>query len=117
MFSIIRKNHQIILFSLVFVLLFGTGSQCFAWHIPNPIKCEDIPCVIYTVADLIFYIALAIVPLMIIIGGIMFLIAAGDPQKVNKAKSLLFWSVVGLSILLLAQAIAAVVESIIGGRS
>ena len=117
MFSMFRKNYQIILFFLFLVLLLGVGSQCFAWHIPNPIKCEDIPCVIYTVADLIFYIALAVVPLMIIIGGIMFIIAAGDPQKVNKAKSLLFWSVVGLSILLLARAIAAVVESIIGGGS
>ena len=108
-------NAKVLIFFLLFILLFGIGSQCFAITIPNPIKAETISELIKDIADLIFWVALAIVPLMIIIGGIMFLFAGGDPQKVGRAKSLLFWSVIGLAVLLLAQAIAAVIETIIGG--
>ena len=110
-------NAKVLIFFLLVILILGIGSQCLAITIPNPIKAETISELIKDIADLIFWVALAIVPFMIIIGGIMFIIAGGDPQKVGRAKSLLFWSAIGLAILLLAQAIAAVIETIIGGTS
>jgi len=108
-------NVKVLILFLLAILILGIGSQCFAITIPNPIEAETISELIQDIADLVFWVALAIVPFMIIVGGIMFLIAGGDPQKVGRAKSLLFWSGVGLAVLLLAQAIAAVIETIIGG--
>lgn len=107
-------NAKSLVFLLTIFLIFGIAGQCFAITIPNPIKAETLSGLIQDIADLIFWIALAIVPFMIIVGGIMFLVAGGDPSKVGKAKSLLFWSAIGLAVLLLAQAISAVIETIIG---
>ena len=79
----------------------------------NPTHYKSILDVIAAIANLIFWIAVAIVPLMVIIGSIMFLTAGGDSMKVAKAKSLLFWAMVGLGILLLSKAIAALIEGIL----
>ena len=79
----------------------------------NPTHYKSILDVIAAIANLIFWIAVAIVPLMIIIGSIMFLTAGGDSMKVAKAKSLLFWAMVGLGVLLLSKAIAALIEGIL----
>ena len=108
-------NAKVLIFFLFVLLLLGVGGQCLAITIPNPIKAETISELIGDIADLIFWVALAVVPFMIIVGGIMFLLSGGDPQKVGRAKSLLFWSAIGLAVLLLAQAISAVIETIIGG--
>jgi hypothetical protein len=110
-----KNKFYFLSFLLVSFFFFGLVNQCLAITIPNPIEAGTIPELIKAIADLIFWIALAIVPLMIIIGGIMFLLAAGEPQKVSKAKSLLFWSATGLAILLLARALSAVIETVIGG--
>lgn len=44
--------------------------------------------------------------LMLIYGGITYALAAGDDEKIRKAKRLIFWSVAGLVISILARAIA-----------
>jgi hypothetical protein len=104
-----KKLFGLIMLILLLPLIAG------AITIENPLKYGTIPEIIKAVCDFIFWIGLAIVPLMIIIGGIMFLLAAGEPQKVSKAKSLLFWSATGLAILLLARALSAIIETVIGG--
>jgi len=83
--------------------------------IPNPLKCKDIPCVVAAIGDLIFYVGLALVTLMIVIGGLMLIIAAGDPNKVATAKRLFFWTGIGAAVIILARAISGVIKYILGG--
>ena len=102
--------------SIIIVLgfLFLIGNLTFAVSIENPLKYDTIPEIIKAICDFIFWIGLAIVPLMIIIGGIMFLTAGGEPSKVSKAKNLLLWSAVGFAVLLSARAISSIIETVIG---
>ncbi len=51
--------------------------------------------------------ALAI--LMITISGLRYILAAGDPQKISKAKNGLIYSLVGLAIAVAAESIVAFV--------
>jgi hypothetical protein len=81
----------------------------------NPLFCKDIPCVIDAIINFIFYFGITIFTLMIIIGGIMYITSAGDPQKISTAKRLLFWAVVGLAIILLAKGLISVIKNILGG--
>jgi len=81
----------------------------------NPLFCKDIPCVIDAIINFIFYLGITIFTLMIIIGGIMYITSAGDPQKVSTAKRLLFWAVVGLAIILLAKGLISVIKNVLGG--
>lgn len=95
--------------------LMGIALPVLAITIPNPIEAETITELIKDIADLIFWVAVAVVPLMVIISGIMFIFTGGEPNKVSQARNLLFWAGIGLAILLLARAISAVIETFIEG--
>jgi len=86
-----------------------------AIKIPNPLEAETIPEIIEAIGDLIFYVGLALVTLMILIGGIMFITAAGDPQKVATANRLFFWTAIGAAVVIFAKAVTGIIAYILGG--
>lgn len=102
-------------FLFFFILFLIVALPVLAITIPNPIQADTIAELIKDIADLIFWVAIAVVPLMVIISGIMFIFAGGDPNKISQARNLLFWAGIGLAILLLARAISSVVETFIEG--
>lgn len=55
--------------------------------------------------DWIIMMALVIVPLCIVWGGFTFATAGGDTNKVERAKSILTWSIAGLIVVLLAKSL------------
>jgi len=72
--------------------------------------CECAPCTLChlfvlfkrIVDFLTLYILFPLAVLMIVVGGVMFLIAAGDPEKIRTAKKILTSVVIGLVIIFLA---------------
>jgi hypothetical protein len=87
------------------------GSSFF--NIINPLVCNSIPECIEKIISFILWIGTAIFPIIIIIGGFLFLISGGDPEKVRTAKRMIFWAVIGLVIVLLARGIISVIKSVI----
>ncbi|MBZ9578310.1 hypothetical protein KJA14_00435 [Patescibacteria group bacterium] len=83
--------------------------------IPNPLDATTFEELIEKLIDLIFWVAVAITPLMIIVAGFYFVTAAGDPEKIRKAKNIILWTIVGLAIVLLAKGIISMIRQIIGG--
>jgi hypothetical protein len=79
----------------------------------NPLACNTIPECIEKIISFILWIATAIFPIVIIIGGFLFLISGGDPEKVRTAKRVIFWGVIGLLIVLIARGIISVIKAII----
>lgn len=55
--------------------------------------------------NLVYFLAGAICVIMIIIGGIYYVVSVGDPGRVTKGKNLLLYAVVGLVIIVSAFAI------------
>ena len=51
--------------------------------------------------------------LMMIVGGITSALSAGDEDKIQKAKRIIFWSVVGLIVALIARFVAQAVIGVI----
>jgi len=51
---------------------------------------------------------------MLIIAGIYFLISAGEPQKLQKAKDFAVWAIIGIVVALTASAIVALIKAILG---
>lgn len=108
--SLLKKTVLLItLFSFLIPNLTG------AITIENPLKAESFEELIENLIDFIFWVAVVIVPLMIIIAGFYFLTAAGNPERVNTAKRIIFWSIVGFAIVLLAKGIISMIKQIIGG--
>jgi hypothetical protein len=100
-----------------------TESQCVAdpacappppiFHLTNPLACNTIPECIEKIISFILWIAGAILPIIIIIAGFLFLTSGGDPEKVRTAKRMIFWAVIGLAIISLAKGIISLIESVI----
>jgi len=60
---------------------------------------------------------MAIVPIMVIVAAYFFLTSGGDPEKVRTAKRIIFWTFIGLIIVLLGKGIVAIIKQVLGGGS
>lgn len=69
---------------------------------------------IYLVTDWIFYILILVAVIMIIIGGFVFMTAAGSPEKATKGRNILIYAVIGIAIGILAKLIPVIVRTVIG---
>ena len=62
-----------------------------------------------TILQIVFGVLGALAALSIVISGINYIVSNGDPQKVNKAKNGILYSLIGLAVAILAEAIVAFV--------
>ncbi len=63
--------------------------------------------------DVLVQIGAVAVTLAIVYAGFLFVVAQGNPEKLNQAKKTLFYTIIGALVLLGAQIIAKVIESTI----
>ncbi len=80
----------------------------------NPLEYETFGELIDAIIDFIFYIAVVVAPLMIIIGAFYLLTAGGDPKKIGTGKNIIISTLIGLAIVMLARGLIAMIESVIG---
>jgi len=88
---------------------------CPPGQICNPLKACDFQELIDALINFIFWVAIAIAPVMIIIAGFLLVTAAGNPDRVKQAQNIILYTVIGLAIVLLAKGLIAVIRGVIGG--
>lgn len=64
---------------------------------------------IQTIISIIIGIVAAISLLFIVIGGFRYILSQGDPQGVSKAKGTILYALIGLAVVIVAQAIVVFV--------
>ena len=69
---------------------------------------------IYAITDWIFYILLAFVGIMIVLGAFTIITAGGDPEKVSAGRNYILYAVIGMVVAFFARAIPAIVQQVIG---
>lgn len=69
---------------------------------------------VYTVTDWIFWIFLAVVIIIGVATGFTFMTAGGDPGKVEKARGMIVYLVVGIIVAVIVKLIPALARSIVG---
>lgn len=82
----------------------------------NPLEADTFEELIDNVIDFLFNIALVLVPLMLIIGGFLFVTAGGNISQIDQAKRLIGWTVVGLIIVLLAKGLVDLLLEILEAK-
>jgi hypothetical protein len=102
--------QKIILISL----LLSLPIMSLAVEFQNPLEYETFGELIDAIIKFIFYIAVVVVPLMLIIGAFYLLTAAGDPKKIGTGKNVIIYTLIGLVVIMLARGLIAVIESVIG---
>ncbi|MDO8474187.1 MAG: pilin [bacterium] len=70
--------------------------------------------VVDRILNILFFIAIAVAPVMIIVAGFKFLTGGGNPETLQGARQMLIWTAVGFGIILLSKGIVMILRSIIG---
>lgn len=112
-----KKFLTVILRVFFWVLIFAasptkkTGAQIV---FEPPSKFNDLAEMIDAVVNALFFFALPLSVLLLIVAAFIFLTAEGEPQKIAKAKTLIFYTLIALLIIILARAIASLVSFAVG---
>ncbi len=78
----------------------GTGSQCAK----GADQGSSLPAVFKTVANIMLFIVGAVAVIMLIIGGIRYVISNGDSTAISGAKNTILYAIIGIVVAFLAFA-------------
>ena len=106
-----KTYFKIICLIFLFSLLIPLFTKAIAFE--NPFKTKSFEALINAIADFIFLVAIAIVPIMIIVAAFYFLTSGGNSEKVNTAKKILLFTFIGLFIVFLGKAIPGIIWQIL----
>ena len=70
--------------------------------------------VVDKILNIIFFVAVAVAPVMIIVAGFKFLTGGGNPETLQGARQMLIWTAVGFGIILLSKGIVIILRNVIG---
>ena len=84
--------------------------------LPNPLSCQDLGCILTQIISKIAQLAIPIVVIMVLIGGFQIMTAGGNEERVKQGKSTIWWAVIGYVIILLANGLVLVIESVLGAK-
>lgn len=90
----------------------GSGDFNLDITIDNPLKTDidTLPEFVEEVLRIVLKVGIPIVTLFIIYAGLLFVMAAGNPEKLKKAKETMLWTLVGAAVLLGAWVIAEAIQ-------
>jgi hypothetical protein len=80
----------------------------------NPLQSSAFDTIIDGIVNFLFYLALALAPLMVLFGGYKILTAGDDEKKLTEGKQIIFYAVIGLLIVLFAKGIVSMLKGVIG---
>ncbi|MFH1656664.1 MAG: pilin [Candidatus Nealsonbacteria bacterium] len=105
-----KISFLLILFSLFVPLVSSAVS------IPNPLKANTFTELLNSIIDFIFTISIPITALMIIIAGFYFITAQGEPEKIQTAKKIIIWTLIGFLIIVAAKGLVQLLMQVAGVR-
>jgi hypothetical protein len=85
-----------------FTICTGTGSD------------SGFVCILNRILNTLLIISTPIVAILVVIGGIQIMTAAGNTEKITKGKQTITYAVIGFAIILLATSVVPVLKSLLG---
>lgn len=105
----------------VFLLILILPQIAHGVSLIDPLGCEGVSgteCLIRLfekIINFLFYLAIVLAPLMILIAAFLFLTSAGDLKRIQQAKSMITWTIIGFTVILLSKGLIIVIRGILGG--
>ncbi len=81
--------------------------------VENPLGTESLTDLLENIYNYVVDFIIVIASIVIVWAGYLFLSSGGDKEKIEKAKRLLTWAVIGLVVCILAKGIALVIKNIL----
>lgn len=102
-------------FLLLLFIFSSLASFVFAQIVlPNPLGVNNFPDLITNIATSISGLVAGLAVLMFIIAGIVFIMSAGNPGKIEQAKKIAIYTAIGSGIVLAGSGLVALIMAIIG---
>lgn len=92
------------------------GTSTTAVNFPNPITSNSIDDVLTSLLTALSGLVVTLAIVFIVLGGILYMLSAGDPGMIKRAKDCWLFSVIGLSIVIAAPTFLKQVQIILGGN-
>ena len=108
-----KTYFKIICLIFLFSLLIPLLTKAITFE--SPFKAKSFEELIDAIINFIFWVAIAIVPIMIVVAAFYFLTSGGDPEKVRTAKRIILFTFIGLLVIFLARGITSLIEQILTG--
>lgn len=86
------------------------GKVCIC----NPLTTTKFTDVVDRILNILFFVAIAVAPVMVIVAGFRFLTGGGNPETIQGARQMLVWTGVGFGIILLSKGLVIILRNIIG---
>jgi len=80
----------------------------------NPLGTATFTGLINSIIDFLFTISVIVAPILLVVAGIIFMTAAGDPTRVATARRMLMWTIVGFGMILISKGLVEVLRNILG---
>ncbi len=77
----------------------------------NPLRVDSIKDVIILTVNILIYAGISFAILAIIFVGFKFVMAQGNPEKINDAKRWFMWIIIGLAVLISARVIVDIIQN------
>ena len=108
------KTYFKIIFSIfLFSLLVPFLTKAITFG--PPFETKSFEELINAIVDFVFWVAIAIAPIMVIVAAYFFLTSSGNSEKISTAKKIILFTFIGLFIVLLAKGIPSIIEQILKG--
>ena len=105
---------KIIILLFIFCLIFPSLTLAEKISLENPLKYATFKELVQAVISFFLWLAVALTPLLIIVGAFYLMTAAGDPKKIETGRNIILWTCIGLAVILFSWGIIALVQGIIG---
>jgi len=99
--NLFKKIHQKLVYGVMLA------------KIENPLGVDSFEELVQNVTNWLVRIAGPIGVIIIVYAGAKFLMAKGDPTKINEAKKILWYAIIGLAIVFAASGLVSLVRNII----
>lgn len=93
----------------------GTNGGGIPIGLINPLEADTLEEAINAFINFLFFLAMAIAPILIIYAAFLLLTAAGDVAKIRKARQIILWTLVAVAIILLAKGLPSIIKGAMGG--
>ena len=93
----------------------GLGNGGSPIGLINPLAADTLEEALNAFINFLFWLAMAVAPILIVYAGFLLLTAAGDPAKISKARQVITWTLVAVAIILFAKGLPALIKGAFGG--
>ena len=109
------KKAAVLFYSVAIITIFCVNSVIaqVSVNIDNPISANDFTKIIENTLLWVLGVTGSIALLAFIAGGVMYMMSAGDEQKITTAKKIFNFTIIGLILILLSYSIIVITTNIL----